>query len=121
MAGVTNRISVEEAADLLERPGRAGLSFVREGRPLVEPVAFRRRADRFQVRPTGDPGPEEGDEVVLVVDEGVLFFDLRAVYVRGRWRLAPVDADGGVGWSDIEPTRITCWDYGRLRADDDHD
>lgn len=121
MAGTTNRVEFGEAADLLSS-ARACLAFVVDGRPRVEPVAVRYHESRFLVGASADSELNAAvEEASLVVDEGVLFFDLRAISVRGRpapqGRLAGSDLD----WYLLEPTKVTCWDYGRLRAiDEDH-
>ena len=49
MAEVTNRIPFDEARDLLERPGRACVGFVVDGRPHIEAVDLRYRDGRFLV------------------------------------------------------------------------
>jgi hypothetical protein len=120
MAEVTNRIPFDEARDLLERPGRACVGFVVDGRPHIEAVDLRYQDGRFLVGIGDDTPQPDGDaEVVLVVDEGVLFFDLRAVYVRGGPRPIPPAGGGGRTWYDVDPVIVTCWDYGRLRSIDD--
>ena len=58
---------------------------------------------------------------MIVIDEGVLFFDLRAMHVRGRPIPPAVPPDDGHSWFEVEPTKVTCWDYGRLRIDDESD
>lgn len=120
MPGTTNRIPFDEAADLVGS-ARACVAWSHGDRPHVEPAIVVDEHGRFLVGIDGDAPGAAVDEVVLLVDEGVLFFDLRAVLVRGRpvWAAAP-SADGRA-WFEIEPGRVTCWDYGRLRIDDGHD
>jgi hypothetical protein len=123
MSRVIRDIDVAEARDLLEGGRRACMAFPGEGEPLAEPVAFIHRDDRYLagIDAAAQRPPEAGDEVVLVIDEGVYFFDLRAVYVRGR--VEPVEAPSGVpegfSWFRVEPSKIAAWDYGRLREVDD--
>ena len=117
MTGTTNRIPFEEAADLLAR-GRACACWVVDGTPLVEPAAVVDEHGKLLVEVDGIAPGDDVDEIVLVADAGVEFFDLRAMYVRGRrvWT-APPSADGRA-WFELDPTHVTCWDYGTLRFDD---
>ena len=122
MSGTTNRISFEEAADLLGS-GRACVAYVVDGAPRVETAVVRHADQRFVLGV--DAGSELGrdvDEVSFVIDAGVLFFDLRAISARGS--PSPVDdppgAESGLLWFEVDPTVVTCWDYGRLRVDDGH-
>jgi hypothetical protein len=119
MEGVTNRIPFEEAADLLAS-ARACVAVVVDGAPHVEPAVVRYREGRFLVGVDRSAPVEGAQEATLVVDEGVRFFDLRAVYVRGT--PTPIgaedhDDDDVRLWFEIEPSTVTCWDYGRLRSD----
>lgn len=119
MSRVTNRVSFAEASDLLERPTRACLGFVLDGRPRVEPVEAVYHDSRFFVGlPMGSEAGLHDTEAVLAIDEGVLFFDLRAICVRGTARRTP-EANPGFAWFELEPSKVTCWDYGRLRRHDD--
>lgn len=118
MGHVTVRVSLEENVDLLKEPARACLGFTSSGRPWIEPATLRYREERFLVGlERGATVPEEGSEVVLVVDEGRLFFELRAVYVRGHsTRLRDEGCEDGKTWIEVLPARITSWDYGRMRS-----
>ena len=117
MAGTTNRISFDEAADLVTS-ARACVSYVVDGVPHVEPAVVRRHGERFVIGIDAALPGSDGDEAVLLIDEGILFFDLRAIHVRGV--ATPTDDERGDGrcWYEIEPSKVTCWDYGRLRAGD---
>lgn len=61
----------------------------------------------------GQPGA--GQEAVLLVDEGVHFFELRAIYVRGSLKPseAPEGAPAGRVWFELLPGKTVAWDYGR--------
>jgi hypothetical protein len=118
MLRTTNRITLDEAGELLTSGARACLAFVVEGSPRIEPVIARHQDDRFLAGL--DPGvvlPPDAVEAVLVVDDGVQFFDLRAVYVRGT--PAPIDDGEGRTWYEVLPKKVTCWDYATLRIIDD--
>ncbi len=117
MREVTVRVPLEEARDLLEAPGRACLSFAGEGRPRVEPAAFRYQHGRFLVGlDARSAHPTDGAEVVLVVDSGVLFFHLRGVYVRGTATPIPPPPGDQRTWFEVAPGRVSSWNYGRMRA-----
>lgn len=121
VTGVTNRIPYDEAADLLGS-ARACVAFVVEGRPQVEPAVVRRDGSRFLIGIAAESElASDVGEASLVIDEGVYFFDLRAIYVRGT--PSPVEAPTGDGlrWIVLEPIKLTCWDYGRLRMTDERD
>lgn len=113
----TNRIPFEEAADLLTS-ARACVAVVVDGAPRLEPAVVVHEDPRFLVGVArGSIDASSVDEAVLVLDQGVRFFDLRAVYVRGRPSPADGRGDDRV-WFSIEPTTVSCWDYGRLRVRD---
>jgi hypothetical protein len=115
---VTVRVPLEEVADLLEDPPRACLAMALDGRPRVEPVAFRYEEGRFLAGlDAGTTHLAPGAEAVLVVDGGTLFFDLRAVYVRGSARPRAGDARDGLAWFEIAPSSVASWDYGRMRVE----
>lgn len=113
---VTVRVPLEESLDLLERPARACVGFIRDGQPQIEPVHLRHEDGRYLmgIEP-GASAPDPSDEVVLVVDEGALFFELRAVYVRGVARPAPSSPQERLHWVEVEPSRVSSWNYGRMR------
>jgi hypothetical protein len=115
---VTVRVPLEENIDLLRDPTRACLGFTSPNGPWIEPAALRYRENRFLVGLEGDAiVPNEGEEVVLVVDEGRLFFQLRAVYVRGHSTHVTERSGDGKIWIEVLPSKITSWDYGRMRWD----
>jgi hypothetical protein len=120
---ITLNVDPVEARDLLERVPRACLAFTRDEGPQAEPVAVLFKDDRYLI---GMPSSAAShlavdEEVVLVVDDGVQFFDLRAIYVRGH--VQPLGGmDGLAGdffWFAVQPTRTVAWDYARIREVDD--
>jgi hypothetical protein len=119
---VTVRVPLKENMDLLRNPARACLGFTSPEGPRIEPAALRYRNDRFLVGlDEGAMVPEEDAEVVLVVDEGRLFFELRAVYVRGRSSHVGARAEDEKIWIEVVPTKLTSWDYGKMRLGDGSD
>lgn len=123
MKRTTLNVDPVEARDLLERVPRACLAFTCDEYPCSEPVTVLVEDDRYLV---GIPSraarrPTVGDEVVLLIDAGLYYFDLRAIYIRGH--VAPVDiavdAPGETLWFAVQPTRTVAWDYARIRRVDD--
>lgn len=123
MTRVTRDIDPDSARDLLERVPRACIAFAADDGPAAQPIRLMWWDERYLIGiPVGAARlPSTGDEVVLLVDEGVYFFDLRAIYIRGRVEPAeaPADAPDGHIWFEILPTRTVAWDYGMLREVDD--
>ena len=119
MKRVTRDIDPAFARDLLERVPRACLCFACDHGPEAQPVALVWQEGRYLV---GIPEqtalqPDTGQEVVLLVDEGVRFFDLRAIYIRGQVTPigAPDHAPIGHAWFELVPLKTVAWDYGMLR------
>jgi hypothetical protein len=118
MKRVTRDIGPDSARDLLERVPRACLSFACNQEPEVLPVAVRWQDGRYLVgvpeHASCRPGP--GREVVLLVDEGAYFFDLRAIYIRGHLTSAevPPNALADHLWFEVVPLKEVAWDYGTL-------
>jgi hypothetical protein len=126
MAGVQRKVTrdVEPVAlpDLLERPIRASVAFVDEDAVDVLPAraSFAAGTHSFGV----SEGPSSGDlharEVVLIVDDGPYWFELRGISVRGIARRIepPLAAERNrLTWYAIEPQRILAWDYGTIREE----
>ena len=120
---ITLNIDPVEARDLLERVPRACLAFVSDQGPQVELVPVLFKDDRYLVGMPSSAAshPTAHEEVVLLVDDGVLFFDLRAIYVRGH--VQPLGSVEGLAgdffWFAVQPTRTVAWDYARMREVDD--
>jgi hypothetical protein len=88
----------------------------------VEPVTVVYKDDRFFVglSPNALMHLHGQTEAVLVIDDGLQFFDLRAVYVRGYLHSRDSRENSGnrvdgYVWLEIEPTRTVAWDYARIR------
>jgi hypothetical protein len=119
MKRVTRNIDPESARDLLERVPRACLCFASEQGPQAEPVVLVWQDDRYLV---GIPEqterrPDSGQEIVLLIDEGIHFFDLRALYIRGQVKQASTPSGTPIGriWFEVIPFKTVAWDYGMLR------
>jgi hypothetical protein len=119
MKQVTRNIDLESARDLLERVPRACLCYADDQGPQAQPIALVWRDGRYLAGIPRAAGthPSSEQEVVLLVDEGVHFFDLRAIYMRGH--LAPADtpreARTDLTWFELLPSKTVAWDYGMMR------
>lgn len=119
MKRVTRDIDPGNARDLLKRVPRACLCCACDHSPQAQPVEVVWHDDHFLVgipqHVDCQPGP--GQEVVLLIDEGVYFFDLRAVYIRGQ--VKPAETCGEMPtshtWLEVVPLKMVAWDYGTLR------
>jgi hypothetical protein len=120
---VTLNVDLTEVRDLLERVPRACVAFASDAGPRVELVTVVFKDDRYLVgMPSGAANhPTAHQEVVLLIDDGVQFFDLRAIYVRGH--VQPLGGVQGLAddffWFAVQPTRSVAWDYARMREVDD--
>ena len=121
MKHITRDIDPIEAQDLLERVPRACLAYADDNGPYALPMAFAWRNGRYFVGLTAPIELHADQEVVVLIDEGVHFFDLRAIYIRGRIQpaTAPLGADTNRRWFEVIPTKIVAWDYGTLREVND--
>ena len=116
---VTRDVEPSTLEYLLEHPLRASVAFIDRDQADVLPALARYRVDtyRFGVLPGVAPDLENR-EVVLVIDDGPYWFDLRGISVRGLARrinrAEPGETDA-LAWYTIEPRRILAWNYGALR------
>jgi hypothetical protein len=105
---VVRDVSPAALRDLLERPPRAALAFIRDGEAEIVPVHARCEADAFAFDAAV---PLDGQEVVLVIDDGPYWFQLRGVSVRGTARqVAP-------GRYALPARRVVAWDYGTIHEE----
>jgi hypothetical protein len=116
---VTRDIDPSRAQDLLERVPRACLGFASEQGPQARPIVLLWQEGRYLagILEQTEYQPWEGSEVVLLIDEGVHWFDLRALYIRGQVKLAsaPRNAPSGHTWVEVVALKTVAWDYGTLR------
>jgi hypothetical protein len=116
---VTRNIDLASARDLLERVRRACICFASDQGPQAEPVVMLWHEGRYLAGIPGGAGrqPGSGQEVVLLIDEGIYYYDLRAIYIRGQVKPteAPRGAPDGCIWFEVVPLKTVAWDYGMLR------
>lgn len=116
---MTRDVDPDSVRDLLERVPRACISFAGDDGPRAEPVAFIFSEGRYLVGlpPGSSRAPRPGQEVALLVDEGVQWFDLRGICIRGPVERSepPPNTQGERSWLEVAAERIVAWDYGMLR------
>jgi len=106
---ITRAVSLDALSDLIDAPRNAHLAWVAEGAPEAVRVDARRDGERWLVTlPPGTSIPD-GARVVLLLDDGEFYFELRGIRVRGTLR----DAAGGA--REVVPEKIITWDYGAMR------
>lgn len=119
MKRVSRDIDPALAQDLIERVPRACISFACSAGPDVQPVIAIQRHGRYFIGIPVDSAyrPVSEQEVALLIDEGVHFFDLRAITLRGQVRPAeaPEDIPADHVWFELILSKMVAWDYGMLR------
>jgi hypothetical protein len=104
---VIRDVEPEVLGDLCERPPRASVAFVDGGAVDVLPARARCRVGAYEFAVSaGDPADLAGREVVLVLDDGPYWFQLRGVSVRGVAERLPGTPPDGLSWYAIAPRRI---------------
>jgi hypothetical protein len=119
MKRVSRDIDPSRAQDLLERVPRACLGFACDQGPQAQPIVliWQDGCSLAGIPEQTERLPGEGSEVVLLIDEGIHWFDLRALYIRGQAKQAsaPRNAPSGHTWVEVVPLKTVAWDYGALR------
>jgi hypothetical protein len=106
---ITRAVALEDLRDLIDAPQTAHLAYVADGQPEATRVACRRDGERWLLTlPPGTSIPA-GARVVLLIDDGEFYFELRGVRVRGTLH------DAGDGTREVVPEKIITWDYGSMR------
>jgi hypothetical protein len=119
---VTQRVSLAEIEEVLPEHARAAVAFAGPDGPECVPVLVRRDGE-FHIGLYPDALSTAGlpDRVVLVVDDGHYWFELRAAVWRGTVTFADEDraapGDDGLVWLRFRQLRVVAWDYARLREE----
>jgi hypothetical protein len=118
---VTRDVAVTAVGDLLEQPPRATVAFVDHDDIDLLPAVARANGERYTFGVFVDGAPNlETREVVLLIDDGAYWFELRGVSVRGTATCVqrPSDSrDENLVWYALVPRRILAWDYGAIREE----
>ena len=119
MRRITHAVDPEQMRDLLERAPRACIVFLSAGTVDLVPVEFRLQEGRHWIGLSGDgsaPGPDE--PVKLLVDEGMYYFDMRGIWIRGRASFSeerPETGSPALTWFQLVPEKFIAWDFGTMR------
>ena len=106
--------------DLLEGDPRACMAFVNAGMVDVLPVEFRFQEGRYWIGTSGGsaPAPRPDESVKLLIDEGMYYFDMRGIWIRGRALFSEERPEGGspaLNWYQLVPEKFVAWDFGAMR------
>jgi len=120
MRRITNAVDPEKMRDLLERVPRACIAFNSAGTVEVVPVEFRLQDERYWVGMLGrgsGPAPGPDEPVKLLVDEGMYYFDMRGIWIRGRALFSEERPEGApiLNWFELIPEKFVAWDFGAMR------
>jgi hypothetical protein len=114
---VTQRVAAGELDSLVDDAARAALAIAGPAGPAIVPVLVRRDGEELAVGI--EPANTErfiGLPVMVLVDDGRFWFELRAIAWRGR--LDPARATSGSGdvltWLPLRVEHVAAWDYARL-------
>jgi len=118
---VTRDVGVPAVGDLLEHAPRATLAFVDVETVDLVPVRPHCSGERyFFAVATGTAADLDHREVVLVLDDGAYWFELRGISVRGTASRAepPVsERPPRLEWYEVAPRRVLAWDYATLHEE----
>jgi hypothetical protein len=115
---VTRDVEPAALGDLLEHPRRATVAFVRDGTSEAVPARVRVEFSRWLFAVVADAAPDlTGHEVVVVVDDGPYWFQLRGLSVRGLAEARDARDGDGLVWYAVTPRRVLAWDYGAVREE----
>ena len=109
MKQITRTVELEALRDLIDAPKSAHLAYVADGEAEAMRVAARRDGERWLVTIPAAVPVDDGARVVLLIDDGEFYFELRGVRVRGTLR------DAGGGEQEVVAEKVVTWDYGAMR------
>ena len=116
---VTRDVELTALRGLMDQAPRAAVAFTDGAIADLLPARafFRHNTWLFGVVAEDAPGLD-GREVVVTIDDGPYWFELRGVSVRGvarRGEPPPSRPEAGLTWYVVEPRRVLAWDYAALR------
>ena len=109
MKQITRTVAVDDLRGLLDGRFGAYLAYVADGEAEAVRVSARRDGERWLVTLPAGLSIEGGARVVLLVDDGEFYFELRGVRVRGTLR------DAGGGEHEVVLAKVVTWDYAAMR------
>jgi hypothetical protein len=117
---ITRDVEPAAVQDLVDRPPRASVAFVADGAAAVLPAVARVDGERRLFAVAADAAPHlDGREIVLVIDDGPYWFQLRGLSVRGIAGRTDAPAGGPpeLSWYTVDARRVLAWDYGAIREE----
>jgi len=116
---ITRDVDPSALRDLVEAPPRATVAFVEGDAIDLLPARARFSTDTYDFCVQADAAPELGGrEVVVVIDDGPYWFELRGISVRGvAARIDPAEPDATLVWYRVDARRVLAWDYAAIRED----
>lgn len=115
---VIRDVEPEALSDLRDRPPRASVAFSHHDAVDVLPARARFESGTYQFGVSPGTSPDlTHREVVLVIDDGPYWFQLRGLSVRGVAERLQVPGTDGLAWYAIAPRRVLAWDYGAIREE----
>lgn len=121
MTRVTRDVDLHAVDVLLQHAAHATLAFVDGEAVDLLPVRPRFSDDRHFFGVSARAAPDlDRREVVLLLDDGAYWFELRGISVRGTASRTepPVSGEPShLAWYVITPRRTLAWDYGTLHEE----
>jgi hypothetical protein len=118
---VTRDVEPIAVRELLDAPPRATVAFRDADAVELMPARARCEARVHWFGVSLDAAPDlAGREVVLMIDDGMYWFELRGISVRGVARHVDAPEPGAarrLTWYAIDPRRVLAWDYGAIREE----
>jgi hypothetical protein len=115
---VIRDVEPEALSDLRDSPRRASVAFRNDDAVDILPVRARCGAGAYEFGVSAEAAPDlTHREVVLVIDDGPYWFQLRGLSVRGVVERLEGAATDGLAWYAITVARVLAWDYGALREE----
>ena len=113
---VIRDVEPEALSDLRDCPPRASVAFSTGDAVDVLPARARFGPGVYQFGVSAETSPDlTHREVVLVIDDGPYWFQLRGLSVRGVAECLQAAAPDGLAWYAITARRVLAWDYGAIR------
>ncbi|TAK63326.1 MAG: hypothetical protein EPO22_06665 [Dehalococcoidia bacterium] len=109
MKRITRTVAVDDLRGLLDGTFGAYLAYVVDGEAEAVRVRAQRDGERWLVELPAAAPLEDGARVVLLIDDGEFYFELRGARARGTLR------DAGAGQREVVPEKIVTWDYAAMR------
>jgi hypothetical protein len=116
---ITREVALTDLNDLLDLVPHANLAFETPVGIDAIPVGFQRSQGQLWVGiRSSDANPSVGQQAMLLIDDGLYYFELRGLRVRGVLRdtPAPEALNPALRWLELEPVKVNAWSYGTMHA-----